>query len=919
MRRDIWGHFRSRLAPVVRTLWGRARTAEDGAPVATTIDVDDRYQAEMRLGPGHLVTLTLQGPALLLLPEPFQYVDVPALVLVEELSRAIPRRLGTIIGTAAARASAEIAYLERLASALKDAGFLTSEARTAPRACVESPPIDAALVAPSTSKLTIAVPRTLVVEDGEFRWFDQAGGLQDRLSAEEVDALRSFLPARTTAEAFDEYVQRAGRSGLGRSAFQDLADRLRTKGLLVAEDALRSNRADPVPFIFGAAAAAMQDRFVEAIAAREPGPPTATTRVPVIPVNTNANVRPLSLGLLLAHASEFEHGRLRQMYDLVPLFFCDAEYIAERARTPSIFLFSNYLWNLEENLALSALVKRVNPENITIHGGPSTPKYEEDAQRYFDQHPHVDVAVRGEGEATFVAMLAALDVARPSDLRPLADVKGLTFRLPTGLVRTPDRERISDLDTLPSPYLLGMFEPFGAEKAGAIIETNRGCPYGCTFCDWGSATLSKIRLFSLERVFAELEWSASHRIEVCALADANFGIIERDVLIAEKIAELKRQYGYPRILATNYAKNTVTHLRRIIEVLADVKVLTEGVVSLQSMDRHTLKTIKRSNIKLEQYDALTTEFRRAGIPLAADIMMGLPGSTPAAFRNDLQQCVNRDVTARVNYTQLLPNSPMNEPSYRQEHGISAGHGEIVKESTSYTRDDWEEMARLREAFSLFDTWGVLRYVASFVRQETGIKEVEFYNRLQADAGSDPRWWPFLTGALRVVPLIMSPPGSWALFLEEVEHYLIGRLGMQNDDALRTVIAVQRAHLPAPDRSFPEILALPYDFAAWYKAVLAEREDGHRDDWETVVPSLRDYPPGELVVDDPHHICRVAIGKPMGLLAMALQNWELQSPVSRPRMGSLSAFASSTGTDPGGSTTSERSLLNRGTDTTSRET
>ena len=46
----------------------------------------------------------------------------------------------------------------------------------------------------------------------------------------------------------------------------------------------------------------------------------------------------------------------------------------------------------------------------------------------------------------------------------------------------------------------------------AILETNRGCPYGCTFCDWGSATLSRIRKFDLDRVFAELEWCAQHEV-----------------------------------------------------------------------------------------------------------------------------------------------------------------------------------------------------------------------------------------------------------------------------------------------------------------------------------------------------------------------------------------------------------------------
>jgi hypothetical protein len=229
----------------------------------------------------------------------------------------------------------------------------------------------------------------------------------------------------------------------------------------------------------------------------------------------------------------------------------------------------------------------LNPENITIHGGPSTPKYEQDADFFFAEYARRRHGPqRGRGNVRRVA--DALDTDR-SRISTVADVRGLTFRSSAGSpVRTEERERIADLETIPSPYLLGLLDPFGAAQAGAVIETNRGCPYGCTFCDWGSATLSRIRKFSLERVFAELEWSARNTIDIASIADANFGIFERDVEIAEKIAELKRAYGFPRTVAVNYAKNTVKHLRKIIEIFADVEILTEGVVSLQTMDEPTL-------------------------------------------------------------------------------------------------------------------------------------------------------------------------------------------------------------------------------------------------------------------------------------------------------------------------------------------
>ena len=71
------------------------------------------------------------------------------------------------------------------------------------------------------------------------------------------------------------------------------------------------------------------------------------------------------------------------------------------------------------------------------------------------------------------------------------------------------------------------------------------------------------------------------------------------------------------------------------------------------MDETTLKTIRRSNIKLEKYDELSREFRAAELPLFVDLMIGLPGRPQASFRDDLQGCIDREVTAKIYPTELL--------------------------------------------------------------------------------------------------------------------------------------------------------------------------------------------------------------------------------------------------------------------------
>ena len=101
------------------------------------------------------------------------------------------------------------------------------------------------------------------------------------------------------------------------------------------------------------------------------------------------------------------------------------------------------------------------------------------------------------------------------DLSVLAGVPGITYRDGDRVVRNPDRDRIADLNTLPSPFLTGLFDVYaGVPELFVTLETNRGCPYSCTFCDWGSATASRVRQFDIERVFARARMVLDGRRDV---------------------------------------------------------------------------------------------------------------------------------------------------------------------------------------------------------------------------------------------------------------------------------------------------------------------------------------------------------------------------------------------------------------------
>ena len=89
----------------------------------------------------------------------------------------------------------------------------------------------------------------------------------------------------------------------------------------------------------------------------------------------------------------------------------------------------------------------------------------------------------------------------------------------------------------------------------SIIETNRGCPFQCTYCYWGKGGLNrKYRHHSLERVSKELEWCAQNKIRYVFSADSNFGMHNRDMEIAKNLVELKKNTAIRRSSALIMAR-----------------------------------------------------------------------------------------------------------------------------------------------------------------------------------------------------------------------------------------------------------------------------------------------------------------------------------------------------------------------------
>jgi len=145
--------------------------------------------------------------------------------------------------------------------------------------------------------------------------------------------------------------------------------------------------------------------------------------------------------------------------------------------------------------------------NTIVMGGPHATFMPSEALQ------HCDYVVLGEGDATFPALVAALEKGESPH-----EIKGLAYRLAGGTIHNTGKSEVVDFAALPSPdfSLAPQIKP---GKTPPIITTSRGCPHNCPFCCVTAVFGRKYRFKSNEQVIDELR-PVLHR-SVC-FGDDNF-------------------------------------------------------------------------------------------------------------------------------------------------------------------------------------------------------------------------------------------------------------------------------------------------------------------------------------------------------------------------------------------------------------
>lgn len=475
----------------------------------------------------------------------------------------------------------------------------------------------------------------------------------------------------------------------------------------------------------------------------------------------NKKIRVLIIAVNPAEEGVFApliYGELRSYAEAIPELNC-VEWLdpvilpVEPEDTPEadVYAASVYEWNSFYVYDLCGKLRELHPDSYIFAGGPEVNWKDES---FFMEHPYLNGVMPGDGEIAFSDMLSCI-----AEGRDLGEARGFMLNpdLYPGRVFTP--APAIDMEKRPSPWLslkdfwLDFFRKYGHLKLALSFESSRGCPYGCTYCDWGGESKGRLLVVPEEVAIEEMDFiQRDLKPFFIFWTDGNLGILERDVRLAERFAYNRKHYGSPFSLYYNCNKNNYESNLQIAESLRGAKLLTKYVLALQHTDPEVLKNIGRKNLTMEEIGKIAEYMNAHDIPVYVQYIIGCPGDTFAKWMRAFTQLMELGVHGeyRVYPFGLFPNAKAASPEYMDKWEIDAPYrqnyvafytlkkGEIsytlsrsryVMGSKGVSREQYGEMMTLSLMISALHDHGFTKFIAIGARECFGISYEDFYTRL----------------------------------------------------------------------------------------------------------------------------------------------------------------------------------------------
>jgi anaerobic magnesium-protoporphyrin IX monomethyl ester cyclase len=259
-----------------------------------------------------------------------------------------------------------------------------------------------------------------------------------------------------------------------------------------------------------------------------------------------------------------------------------------------------------------------------------------------------DAVVYGEGESTFREVITS-GVSE--------EVRGLFLLQEGKLTKTPPRPPL-DMDQLPPPARHLMNPPQGDL---VMLETSRGCPHHCAFCETTKFHGNQWRGRSPQNVARDVHDLVSAGAKIITISDDNFlANPERAKQISEELSNKK----LPLFFIFSARSDDLLRDPEVIPALARSHFLRVNV-GVETVAPE-LSAIIRKTITLDEHRRAFQAMREAGIYSVASFIVGLPGETEQMRSGYLQASVELADSAVFLPFQPLPGIDLGDGSCQPE-------------------------------------------------------------------------------------------------------------------------------------------------------------------------------------------------------------------------------------------------------------
>ena len=385
-------------------------------------------------------------------------------------------------------------------------------------------------------------------------------------------------------------------------------------------------------------------------------------------VSLATEVFPLNIGLIASYCNE----KFGDKIEITLFKYIDELDNAISENPPDILGLSNYCWNHKVGAELFGMLKKINPSAVTVWGGPNFPLDMPSQHEFMKEYHQVDSYIPVEGEVGFANIVERVLECESKEIvqNKISEkpIDGVISRDVNGnLQYSNPAARIKQLDEIPSPYISGMMDKFFDGKLIPMLQTNRGCPFSCTFCTDGRSDVNKVNFFGIERLKRELDYIESNIPESTHnlyISDLNFGMYEHDLEISRYIRELQTKSHWPKRIIASTGKNRKERVIEAIKILGGSLLLS---MSVQSLDENVLTNVKRDNISTETMMSLAPVISQSNLSTFSEVIVGLPGESYQSHLNTVKSLVNAKIDFVKTFSlMLLMGSELDTPRERKK-------------------------------------------------------------------------------------------------------------------------------------------------------------------------------------------------------------------------------------------------------------